>query len=227
MKTYPSIPGAGKTGTSDVQLSCIAFDKLDGSNLRFEWSHKQGWHKFGTRYRLFNHTDEEYGVAISIFNELYADEIVKVIRDNKDYRGVESVTVYCEFYGPNSIGGWHDFKDMTLMLFDVNVKKKGFVLPRDFVNNFGHLKIPSVIYEGKMSKEFVEDVRAGRYPVTLEGVVCKGINQGKKKSDQHGLWMRKVKTREWLQQVRNRAKTDEAFRKILQDNIKEQEDFNE
>ena len=44
MKSYPSIP---KFSFGDIKLH--TFDKLDGSNLRFEWTKKKGWYKFGTR----------------------------------------------------------------------------------------------------------------------------------------------------------------------------------
>jgi len=173
----------------------IAFDKLDGSNLRFGWQRKKGWHIFGTRTRLFDASNPEYGCAIELFKQTYAEGIEKVIRDNKDYRGVTECIAFCEFFGPSSFAGWHDFFDPNcvtpepkeLVLFDVNIHKRGFVLPREFLNNFRHLKIPKVIYEGRFGPQFVDDIKESRYPVTLEGVVCKGIIEGKKKNPQHGL----------------------------------------
>jgi hypothetical protein len=38
MKTYPRIDYWNK---GIFGSECIAFNKLDGSNLRFEWSHKR------------------------------------------------------------------------------------------------------------------------------------------------------------------------------------------
>jgi hypothetical protein len=43
MKTYPSI------SRDIVGQPIYAFDKLDGSNIRAEWSKKNGFHKFGSR----------------------------------------------------------------------------------------------------------------------------------------------------------------------------------
>lgn len=218
MKTYWSIPGPSKA----PQGPCIAFYKYDGSNLRFEWTRKRGWWKYGTRMRLFDENDPEYGEAVGIFNETYADDIEDVLRTNKNYRGVEKVTVFCEFYGPSSFAGWHVWEEAhELMLFDVEIHKKGFVLPRAFVDDFGHLKSADVIYEGNCTRQFVEDVKNGQYPVA-EGVVCKGVITGKKKSEQHGLWMAKVKTRRWIEELKRRAAKDLAFRRALQENLQEQ-----
>jgi len=44
MKSYPSIPGKHTNG-----IPLTVFDKLDGSNIRAEWSKKRGFYKFGTR----------------------------------------------------------------------------------------------------------------------------------------------------------------------------------
>lgn len=179
---------------------------------------------------MFDATDPEYGCAIELFKQTYADDVEKVIRSNKDYRGVTECICFCEFFGPSSFAGWHDFFDKSvvtpepkeLVLFDVNIHKRGFVLPREFINNFGHLKIPKVIYEGRFGPQFVEDVKEGRYPVTLEGVVCKGVNQRQGKSDQHGLFMCKVKTKQWMTLLKDRAARDEFFRDTLTANYKEQ-----
>lgn len=217
MKTYWDIQGPSKA----PQTYCIAFDKLDGSNLRFEWNKKTGWHKFGTRQLMFDQTDPNWSLAIPIFMEKYAEPIEKVLK-SKQFRAVEKVTAFCEFYGPNSFAGWHDFTDMTLTLFDVEIYKKGFVLPRDFIKFFGHLDIPKVIYEGNFGRQLIDDVKEGKYPVTSEGVVCKGIVHGKKKSDQHGLWMAKIKTKKWMAELRKRYTESEMFRKQLMDNEREQ-----
>ena len=71
MQQYPSIDGSKK---APLGKPCIAFVKYDGSNLRWEWSPKQGWHKFGTRRQMFDATDEVYGPAIPIFLNTMGDE---------------------------------------------------------------------------------------------------------------------------------------------------------
>ena len=46
--------------------------------------------------------------------------------------------------------------------------------PRDFVRRFGDLPCAAkVVYNGNLSRQFIEDVRTGLYPVD-EGVVAKG-----------------------------------------------------
>jgi hypothetical protein len=63
LKEYPAIPQS--IGTAFRELpNAYVFDKVDGSNLRFEWSKKKGWHKFGTLSRLFDQSDWQFGRAI-------------------------------------------------------------------------------------------------------------------------------------------------------------------
>jgi hypothetical protein len=50
MYRYPEIDGPSKA----PHEHCLAFDKLDGSNMRFEWSPKRGWYKFGSRGQLID-----------------------------------------------------------------------------------------------------------------------------------------------------------------------------
>jgi hypothetical protein len=48
--TYPSINGPT---FAFLGAPCLAFEKYDGSNLRFFWDQRRGWHSSGTRYRWF------------------------------------------------------------------------------------------------------------------------------------------------------------------------------
>src|SRR5207244_4073436 len=122
----------------------------------------------------------------------------------------------CEFFGPNSFAGQHDpahpvlaqagiagNDPKELVLFDVNVHKKGLMAPRHFLDTLGRLPIAEVIYEGDLTPQFIEDVRAGKYPVR-EGVVAKGL-EGKAP---HGIWMRKIKTHAYLEELRRRFGPD-------------------
>lgn len=201
MKEYHSIPACGHSWEdAPICLPCIAFDKLDGSNLRFGWYRKSGWIKFGTRHHLFDQTDPEYGQAIDIFLNKYADPIEKIIKENKIIRGANEVICFCEFFGQNSFAGKHEATDQKdLVLFDVNVHRKGIIPPRDFVNIFGHLHIPRIVYEGNLTGEFIKDVRESKYDV-FEGVVCKGLN-GK---PPHGIWMYKIKTYNYRDELKRR-----------------------
>lgn len=222
MKTYLEIPGPSKA----PQAPCIAFNKLDGSNLRFEWSKKNGWHKFGTRHGLFNATSEQWGSAIDVFDKTYAAGIVKILQDNKRYRGVDRVIVFCEYFGTSSFAGWHNYDELQrgegkLVLFDVSIYRKGFVLPKDFVDHFGSLGIAEVVYEGNFSKQFIQDVKEGKYPVA-EGVVAKGVTARKRANSNQGLWMAKVKTNWWFDELRKRDSQSPDFHRALMDNLNEQ-----
>ena len=83
-----------------------------------------------------------------------------------------------------------------LVLFDVNIHKRGFISPKDFVELFGLMPIAEVIYQGVFSPDFIDAVRNGEYPVK-EGIIAKG-------GSGHGIWMRKVKTLEYLEQLKTR-----------------------
>jgi len=220
MKTYWEIQGPNKA----PQGPCIAFYKYDGSNIRVEWSRKKGlacpWVKFGSRNVLIDGT-HPLGAAINVFFDTYGEDLDKAIRKNKLFNGVKIVTVFCEYYGPNSFAGLHeDGDDMKVTLFDVNLHKKGFLLPRDFLKCFGHLDIAEVVYEGNFGPEFVKDVRDGKYPVK-EGVVAKGVRAGKK-NPQHSLWMAKAKTKWWMDTLKQKSRESDVFRQALADNMKEQ-----
>jgi hypothetical protein len=193
MKAYPSIP---KIVDSFLGRPCISFFKYDGSSLRAEWSRKRGWYKYGTRTRLFDKSDLEYGCAIEIFHKNFAEALAKAIQDN--YK-CDSAIAYLEFLGPNSFAGQHKADDpKELILFDVNIYKKGLVGPGDFVRKFGHLKSAEVIYQGILTDDFVDNVRQNKYNLK-EGVICKngdGFN--------HTFWSCKIKTWAYLEELKKR-----------------------
>lgn len=214
MKEYTSITRCEDFWTADPSLEtpCIAFDKLDGSNLRFGWYPKSGWKKYGTRHRMFDKSDPEYGCAIDIFVNKYGEALDKIFRTNKYIRGAQEVIAFCEFFGPHSFAGAHDPEHPALamegitanepkdvVLFDVNVHRKGFVPPEDFVRIFGHLDTPRIIHQGMMNAKFINDVREGKYPVK-EGVICKGLIG----RAPHGIWMKKIKTYRYFEEIKRR-----------------------
>lgn len=131
MKQYPSILNA----TGFLGRPCIAFYKYDGSNLRFEYSRKSGWHKFGTRSRLFDKNDPDFGSAIDIFLEKHAPGLDGTIKKDKLLRNAQSIIIYAEFFGPNSFTGQHQANDSKeLVIFDANVHKHGILGPREFLD---------------------------------------------------------------------------------------------
>lgn len=189
MLQYPSILGWKK---SPIGKPCVAFNKYDGSNLRWEYSPKQGWNKFGTRKTMFDKNTPLYNQAIELFMDNMSGSIVETV-NHAFGRKVERITAFTEFFGPSSFAGYHEHDEAKqLKLFDVFVFKKGFIPPKQFAKLFKrHEWCAEVVYEGNMSREFVEDVRNGKYPV-YEGVICKGED-----------WMAKVKTLEFLNRLRD------------------------
>jgi len=209
MKTYPSILGPAKA----PHEPCVAFYKYDGSNIRVEWNKKTGFTKFGSRKQMFDETSQWFGSVIPIFRENWEDRLAEIIK-TKIFRGMTKCTFFFEWFGEKSFAGSHDENDDTrcLVLFDVNPHKKGILGPRDFINTFGHLEgSAEVIYEGNMNQPLIQGVMDGtleglesklpaKQPI-IEGVVCKGKSG-------HKLWMRKVKTAEWLQELKIRRPDD-------------------
>lgn len=172
MEQYPTIEGSAK---APLGRPCIAFYKYDGSNLRWEWNPKKGWHKYGTRTQLFDYSDPLYSQAIPIFMEKFADEIVRRVK--KEYPGMQRITAFTEFFGDSSFAGKHELAEpKKLRLIDIYLFKKGMMPPKEFMNMFGHWEhTAQVIYTGNLNKEFIENVKNGLYPVN-EGVIAKGDN---------------------------------------------------
>jgi len=91
MKTYPSIP-------KEISIKPIyAFDKLDGSNIRAEWSKKRGFYKFGTRRKLLDPNEEVFGCAILI-QERYSEHLSKIFREKRWNKAI----AFFELHAPDS-----------------------------------------------------------------------------------------------------------------------------
>jgi len=190
MKPYPSI--LQSTGQKFREFDAYVFDKLDGSNLRFEWSRKRGFYKHGTRNRLFDHTDDQFGDAVELFHKTLAEPLGKVAKKE----GWDGLTVFCEYWGPGSFAGEHiPGEPKKLTLFDANPYKKGILGPKAFLDLFGHLELPRFLGKLRWTRGFVDRVRKGEVEgITFEGVVGKG-------GDRHDLVMAKAKTQAWIDKV--------------------------
>jgi len=200
MKTYNSIPYYNK-GIFNSEV--IGFYKHDGSNLRFEWGHKRGWYKFGSRNVMIDRTNEHFGKGIDLFLNKYGDDLEQIFRTK--YRKVENFVIFGEFAGENSFAGQHvETDDKDIILFDVNQYKRGLISPFEFFENFGHLHIPDVVYKGKYTEELIENVKLNKLPYgnLEEGIVVKGIS--KNKSGKEEPWQVKIKTNSWLNAVRQK-----------------------
>jgi len=197
MKQYPSIPGAG----DGISMKLHTFDKIDGSNLRFEWSKKRRWYKFGTRKRLFDETDKQFGEAIPLFMGTLAEPLEKIIRKQL----WQKVVVFAEFWGKRSFAGYHVDKDPKfLTLIDVSPHQKSILSPREFIDLFGEFG-PNYLGCFKWGPEFVRQVKCGEIEgITFEGVVGKAV-VGKNK-----VVMYKTKTQAWYDKVFNKFGMEEA-----------------
>jgi hypothetical protein len=184
----------------------VAFEKYDGTNLHWDWDRDFGWHSFGTRRDEFDLSEQGrerfrkvhahlHGCA-DVFVQTLAHDLERIFREDSRYGSFASLRVFTEFLGPNSFAGLHKADDpKEFVLFDVWADPFGIIGPHRFVSDFGRFKIARVIYEGKLTGKFAEDVRTGKYGVT-EGVICKGGSGG---SD---LWMAKIKTYAFMERLK-------------------------
>lgn len=201
MKHYPSIfPPVG------AMQSAYLFVKYDGSNVRFEFSHKQGWYKFGTRNFLLDQ-ETMFGPVVDLFKAKYADDLEKVFKTSKHFRGVKRVIVFAEWFGAKSFAGQHEEDDpKELVLFDVNPISKGFMGPRQFLDEFGHLRVAELVYQGDVDQAMIDNIVSDKlvfpsgYGIKTafpEGVICKG-------GERHKLWMSKIKHKSYIAELRRR-----------------------
>jgi hypothetical protein len=202
LEIYPSI------ATTISKTPIIAFDKLDGSNIRTEWSRKTGFTKFGTRKRLLDSKENVLGEAVELFHRSYAEDLERIFRKQR----LEKAAAFLEFAGPNSFAGQHEEEAHELVLFDVHVYKKGLLPPKEFLKLFGKLRTPEILYEGIANAQLVEAVRESQLDgMTFEGVVCKGALDSRRRPT-----MFKLKSQAWLEAVKARYGHDE---KVLQELI--------
>lgn len=198
METYPSIPA------EILRTPVYAFDKLDGNNVRAEWTRKGGFGKFGSRTRLLDPGDELMGGAIPLFWETQAENLERVFRKQR----WDKATAFLEYWGEHSFAGQHEDEPKRLTLIDVHRYKYGILEPREFLKLFeGETETAAMLYHGNPAEDFLREVREGTLEgMTFEGVVCKG---GRDKRNR--LVMYKVKNRAWLERLRAWCGGDEEL----------------
>lgn len=178
-------------------MPIIAFDKLDGSNIRAEWTSKKGWHKFGTRHRLVDATDPMFGRAPELVLNKYGDSLAKALKDARYDRAM----CFFEMWGPRSFAGMHDpTDDITVTLFDIAPFNQGIMMPGAYLNLVERAGIDHAraLYTGQVTPQFIENVRTGTIiGMTFEGVVCKASNDKKTKMP----IMFKQKSKAWLDKL--------------------------
>ena len=205
MIEYPSIMSSAKA----PREPCIAFEKLDGSNIRVKYTNKRGFHLFGSRTQMFDKGHPFLAPAIPYFYEHFENPLVDLIEN--EFPNERELVAYLEFFGDQSFAGWHEPEDPTkrLVCFDIMVghKNRKFVMPQDFVKMAEKYKVisPRVMYVGNLNDQLIADVRAGKYDV-VEGVVCKGTQRTG--AHRGGTWMSKIKTQAYLDKLFNRYGED-------------------
>ena len=191
MKGYPSIPRS--TGQAFFEIpDAYLFDKIDGRNLRVEWTKKAGWHKWGTRHRLFDATDAEFAPAIPLFEITYSEPLAKMATDSRWQR----VTVYLEFWQEHSLGGyWQPGEEFHLTLFDIEPYKQCMLGPKEFLRVTKSIPTAKFLGQTNWTRGIVESVWNGQVEgVTFEGVVAKA-------GERHKLVKAKAKTKKWVDAI--------------------------
>lgn len=202
MEIYPTI------GTYLNNDYILAFDKLDGSNIRAEWTRKNGFNKFGTRRRLLDPAEPILGEAIALFQEKYADSLNHIFRKQQ----MTKATAFFEFHGPNSFAGQHADEKHTVTLFDIHNYKQGLLTGSEFLKLVGNrVDTVPVIWEGKVNSQFVKKVTDSTLEgMTFEGVVCKGQLDNRKRPNNF-----KIKSDAWLYRLKAKCGDDEDLFKQL------------
>lgn len=198
MEQYPSV------SRSIIQSFPIyAYDKLDGSNIRCEWTQKHGFEKdkFGSRKVLMDKSHEFLGEAIDLFKNKYSEQLEKIFRDER----WQKVTIFFEYHSPNSFAGFHADEPHDVTLIDVHVYKKGYLPPNEFAKIFKAVETPKLLYRGTVNQTFIDDVKNGTLEgMTFEGVVCKAMEKRK-------YHMFKIKNKAWLDKLKEKCGDDEKL----------------
>ncbi len=192
MKEYPQIPASTGTQFREIPGAWI-FDKLDGSNMRSEWSKKRGWYKHGKRSGLVDDSNPHLAKAPELFMATLAEPLAKIAKDNR----WQSLVVFYEFWGKKSIAGLHyDGDEKFLTLFDAAADKRGILIPQDFRKYFeGKVSTPSCLGNENWTRGYVERVYRGEIEgITFEGVVAKV-------GTRHDIVRAKAKTKAWIDKV--------------------------
>ncbi len=206
MKQYPSI-------SSNIHYGkpVYMFPKYDGSNVRAEWSRKNGFYKFGRRNGLLDDSNPTLAREVEpLVREIWEGPLTEVFKKER----LDKATVFFEFWGPNSFAGYHAEEDHKLSILDISADKKGFLEPKSLLQILRPIdkvvELPEVIFYGNFTHEIQEQVSAGEFPgMSFEGVVAKGsyISPGMP-------LMFKWKSLNWLKKLKEKCSSEEEFEKL-------------
>lgn len=211
MKQYPSIPSSSGTSfKAHGWMHC--WDKMDGSNLRFEYNRIKGWHRFGTRTQLMDENTEIYGAAIPLFLSEIGPHILK------KFPKAQNIMAFCEWLGPNSFAGTHidPVENMGLYLLDMTEDKKGFISPGCFLSAFdGQIPTPHYYGQFNWTRGLIDRVAEGKLTDDLlllpntEGII------GKAKTSKAVTVMAKAKTNWWKEKLRATCKSEKEYEALV------------
>lgn len=211
MKQYPKIPvklDGGSKESLATQFWC--FDKIDGSNIRIEWSAKRGFNKFGTRKKMFDETHPTFGKVLTLAASLEPKFSARFKEKN-----IDNAICFFEFHGPNSFAGWHeDTDEHKLTLLDISLEKKGMMEPDEFLDFVKDTEIdyPKVLLVGKPTPAFLAQIENG----TLSGMTFEGVVFKAKRPRKWALpVMYKVKNKNWITKVLEVHKDSKNIEDIL------------
>jgi hypothetical protein len=191
MKKYPSI---AKFHLKLVENDCqyYIFDKLDGSNIRADWSEAQHFYKFGTKSQLFDKETPIFSKAIEIIKSKYEKTLTDVFNEKK----FKHVTCFFEFFGKKTFAGKHVEDDIfDVVLIDISPYKKGILCPEEFISLTSNVEIPKLLYKGLITTDLIYRVKTNSLQgITFEGVVCKQYNKS------HTSFL-KIKTQDWVSKL--------------------------
>lgn len=203
MKTYPSI-------SAQVEMSRTywVFDKLDGSNIRAEWSKKRGFYKFGSRTQLLVPDQAMLWPAVDRIHVLSENGLDAALRKLR----VERVMCFFEWFGPRSFAGRHfdETQDMRLALLDLAPHKAGFMAPADVCSlaDKARVPMPALLHVGRVDQDLLDKVRLGALPgMSFEGVVGKAAPDRKRGP----LLAFKYKSQAWLDRLRRECGDDQEL----------------
>jgi len=226
MKHYDSIPRIQDDGTLNGEM-VWGYNKLDGQNFCATYKVKKNkFGPFGSRTVIVDENSEsELSEAVTWFKDNKLDEKLSALVKNnwkkgEVFQGVEEITFFFEWYGPNSFAGKHDFWDgangeMRLALIDVFLKKKGYIEPKEYEKIFrgSSIELPDLIYVGPLNSDIIAKVQnndwtqeGAAFPNVKEGVVFKRstLLKGQRRPSV------KVKTKWWLDKLHSMYNEEEC-----------------
>lgn len=199
MLEYPSIPG------HIVNTNIRAYPKYDGINVRVKWTKKKGFVNFGLRHTLVDesHPNPLFRNSIEIWKTKYEEIITEIFSE----KNMKQVVLFGEYFGANSFGGYLDPNDKyDIMMYDCSIDDQ-LLDQSEYLKLFKHVDKAPVIYEGKPSEPFINQVRNQELEgQTFEGVVCKGSLDNRNKPI-----MFKVKSNAWYEKLKVRCNGNEKL----------------